>query len=101
MASALRQMLAKELGVGALIGRPESSRVGLGIQVLPSSEGLSGTPRQYMRSFSPYMVRLSGKAGGGRGAGEGELFSSTYAQDMRCDEWGLCEPLTLPDSSST
>lgn len=54
-----------DVRVWHLNGRPESSGVGLGIQVLPSGEGLSGTPRQHVRSLSCFKTMLGLSRGGG------------------------------------
>lgn len=54
-----------DVRVWHLNGRPESSGVGLGIQVLPSGEGLSGTPRQHVRLLSCFKTMLGLSRGGG------------------------------------
>lgn len=51
-----------DVRVWYLSGRPG---VGLGIQVLPSGEGLSGTPRQHVRLLSCFKTMLGLSRGGG------------------------------------
>lgn len=56
----------------------------LGVPVLPSGEGLWGTPSQHVRSLSHFKTVVWLYWGGER-----VLFQGPYAQGVRCVEWGL------------